>query len=134
MSSATQANSHSDERAIRSLIDTWLKASEQGDLPTLLNLMEDDVVFMTPGREPFGKQGFIRSFEQLKSSKLESKSDIKEIEVLGEWAWLHNYLSISIKPDRGESTKRSGHILSILHRGKDGQWRIARDANMLMSN
>jgi uncharacterized protein (TIGR02246 family) len=122
----------SDEQAIRSLVDTWLRASERGDLPTLLNLMEDDIVFMTPGREPFGKAEFVRGFEQMKGLKLEAASEIQEVRILGEWAWIHNFLRITITPERGSSNKRSGHILSILHKGADGEWRIARDSNLLM--
>lgn len=37
-----------DECAIRNLVDTWLSASKAGDLPTVLNLMSDDAVFMVP--------------------------------------------------------------------------------------
>jgi hypothetical protein len=47
-----------DERAIRDFIDTWISASEADDLPKVLSLMADDVVFMVPGREPFGKEEF----------------------------------------------------------------------------
>ena len=47
-----------DERAIRELIATWMDASQKGDLQTVLGLMADDVVFMVPGREPFGKEAF----------------------------------------------------------------------------
>jgi uncharacterized protein (TIGR02246 family) len=43
-----------DERAIRDLVATWMKASEAGDVQTVLNLMADDMIFMVPGREPFG--------------------------------------------------------------------------------
>jgi len=44
-----------DERAIRDLVDTWMTASREGDTATVLSLMSDDVIFMVPGREPFGK-------------------------------------------------------------------------------
>ena len=132
MSSRAQTNTDKDEQAIRTLIDTWLKASATRDLPTILNLMEDDVVFMTPGREPFGKEGFVKGFEQMNKVKLEANSDIQEMMVVSEWAWVHNYLTITMTPDSGESTKRAGHILSVLHKGADGQWRIARDANLVM--
>ena len=46
-----------DERAIRELVDIWMKASRAGDTETVLGLMSDDVVFMVPGREPFGARG-----------------------------------------------------------------------------
>ena len=132
MSSRAQTSMQKDEQAIRTLIDTWLQASATRDLPTILNLMEDDVVFMTAGREPFGKDGFVKGFEQMNRVKLEADSDVQEIMVIGEWAWVHNYLTITMTPDGEESTKRAGHILSVLHKGTDGQWRIARDANLVM--
>ena len=47
-----------DERAIRDLVDTRMTASREGDIATVLSLMSDDVIFMVPGREPFGKQTF----------------------------------------------------------------------------
>ncbi len=45
-----------DERAIRELLATWFDATKKGDTATVLSLMTDDVVFMVPGREPFGKE------------------------------------------------------------------------------
>ena len=45
-----------EEQAIRQLVDTWLEASENRELNTILNLMADDVIFMVPGKEPFGKE------------------------------------------------------------------------------
>ncbi len=47
-----------DERAIRDLIAAWMSATQAGDAETVLGLMTDDVVFMVPGREPFGKEAF----------------------------------------------------------------------------
>jgi uncharacterized protein (TIGR02246 family) len=37
-----------DERAIRELVDTWMKASGAGDTATVLSLMSDDVIFTRP--------------------------------------------------------------------------------------
>ena len=47
-----------DERAIRDLVATWMAASQAGDVATVLGLMADDVIFMVPGQEPFGKEAF----------------------------------------------------------------------------
>ncbi len=41
-----------DERAIRSLITTWWRASEEGDVAKVVTLMSEDVVFRTPGQPP----------------------------------------------------------------------------------
>ena len=45
-----------DEEAIRNLISTWQEASRTGNLPKLLELMTDDVVFLTPGQLPMNKE------------------------------------------------------------------------------
>ena len=47
-----------DEAAIRQVVETWMTASRKGDLETVLGLMTEDVVFMVPGKEPFGKEAF----------------------------------------------------------------------------
>src|SRR5262249_44403267 len=73
-----------EEHAIRQLVDTWLKASESGDVNTILTLMADDVIFMVPGREPFGKAEFAQNYKQVKGANLKTESDIQEIKVLGE--------------------------------------------------
>src|SRR5690348_4659542 len=49
-----------DERAIRELHSTWIDAVNAGDLGHLLTLMADDVVFLSPGQAPFGRDGFCR--------------------------------------------------------------------------
>ena len=54
-----------DERAIRVLVATWMKASEAGNVTNVMSLMADDVIFMVPGREPFGKEAFRASSEAM---------------------------------------------------------------------
>ena len=124
--------SQNEEQAIRDLVHTWLAASEKGDLTTMLNLLADDVIFMVPGKEPFGKETFAQNYEQLKDTKMETTSDIQEIKILGEWAWMRNFLKVTFTPTGGESTEHSGYILTILRKNSDGRWVIARDANLLM--
>jgi uncharacterized protein (TIGR02246 family) len=117
----------SDEQAIRELVQTWLDASQRGDYASVLSLMADDAVFMVPGQEPFGKDGWS---ERMKDVRVEGKSDIKEIKVLGEWAWLRQHLRIVVT----ESNKRSvlsGYALAILRKKPDGKWVLARDANLV---
>ena len=81
----TAAESQQDEQAIRELVEKWLTASEQDDLPTMLNLMADDVVFMVPNKEPFGKEVFAQNYKQMKGTSLKTESDIQEIKVIGDW-------------------------------------------------
>jgi uncharacterized protein (TIGR02246 family) len=70
-----------DERAIRDLVATWMTASRAGDLQTVLGLMSDDVVFMVPGREPFGGEVFAAAAEGMKGVRMEGTSDIRELVV-----------------------------------------------------
>ena len=39
-----------DERAIREVPQEWMRATAAGDLARVLELMADDIVFLTPGR------------------------------------------------------------------------------------
>ena len=120
-----------DKQAIREMVDTWLDASKRGDLATLLNLLADDVLFIVPGKEPFGKEEFAaQNQEQMNDTKMEAKIDIKEIEVVGAWAWMRSFLRITFTRAEGES-KLSGHILTILQKNPDGKWVIKRDANFV---
>jgi uncharacterized protein (TIGR02246 family) len=120
-----------DERAIRELVDTWMKASRVGDTETVLSLMSHDVVFMVPGREPFGKQTFAANSRSMDGVRLEGTADIRELKVLGDWAWLRNFLEITITPPGGAPVRRSGFTLTILRKEPDGRWVLARDANLV---
>lgn len=120
-----------DERAIRELVDTWFAASKIGDLSTVLSLMTDDVIFMVPGQNPFGKEEFAAASAGMKDVRIDGRSDIQEIQVLGDWAYLRNYIEVSVTPPGGTPARRSGYTLTILRKEPDGRWRLARDANLL---
>jgi len=97
----------------------------------VLSLMADDVIFMVPGQEPFGKEEFAARNQKMKDVRLAATSDIKEIKVLGDWAWMRNFLKVTFTPPGGSATVRSGYVLSILRKNPNGSWIIARDANLL---
>jgi uncharacterized protein (TIGR02246 family) len=111
-----------------------LQASRDGDFATVMNLMTEDVVFLTPGNPPMSRADFEARFKAMTGKvSLEGKPEVKEITILGDTAICWNYLEITITPLDGSSSpvKRAGNILSAFRRGSDGQWRIWRDANML---
>jgi len=121
-----------DEQAIRELVATWMAASKRGDTETVLSLMADDVLFMVPGREPFGKEEFAAAARGMTDIRIEGTSEIQEIEVNGDRAYLRNRLTITVTPEGGEPLlQRSGYTLSILREEKDGRWVLIRDANLL---
>lgn len=130
--SVSETHSQNDEQAIRQLVDDWLEATKRGDLETVLSLMTDDVLFMVPGQKPFGKEEFAANSRKMKDHRVEGTSNIQEIKVFGDWAWMHNYLQITITAPDGNVMKKAGHVLSVLRKNLDGRWQLARDANLLM--
>ena len=120
-----------DERAIRQVVDTWMAASQSGDLATILSLMTDDVIFMVPGEEPFGKEAFAAASKGMRNIQIEGSSEILELKVLSDWAFVRNRDEITATPPSGNTIRRSGYTLTLLRKEIDGQWRLARDANLL---
>ena len=120
-----------DERAIRELVSTWIAASRAGDTETVLSLMADDVVFMVPGQEPFGKEKFAAAARGMRDVRMEGTSDIRELTVLGDWAYLRNHLTVTVTPPGGKPVRRAGHTLTILRKTPAGTWLLARDANLM---
>jgi uncharacterized protein (TIGR02246 family) len=120
-----------DEMAIRALIDTWMAASKSGDLKTVLSLMADDVVFMVPGKPPFGKKEFAAQSEGMKDMRVDGHAEIKELKVVGDWAWGRTQLSVAVTTPDGKTMRRAGWTLTVYRKNPDGAWVLVRDANLL---
>ncbi|WP_155263497.1 YybH family protein [Sphingomonas segetis] len=120
-----------DEREIRELVETWMDASRRGDTAAVLELMTDDVLFITPGREPFGKEQFRSISEAMRDVELDGGAEIREVEVIGDRAWIRNRIDLTLMPAGGEPLRRSGYTLTILRKCEDGRWRLFRDANLV---
>ena len=67
----------------------------------------------------------------MKSMRFEGTSEVLEVKVLGDWAWSRTHLTVRMTMPDGKENRRAGSTLSILQKGTDGRWRIARDANLL---
>ena len=128
---------HTEQLAIRDLIMQWQQASATGDVDSLLNLMEDDVVFLVAGSAPMrGRQQFAHTLRAvLNTHSISSQSDIQEIEIADDLAYSWSWLKVDITPKNpeqgGKTIRRSGHVLTVWRRQTDDSWRIYRDANML---
>jgi uncharacterized protein (TIGR02246 family) len=124
-----------DEQQIREVIRAWIEATAAGDVPRVLELMADDVVFLMPGQQPMrGREAFAKGFhEGLKSWQIDTKSNIREIKTFGDWAYAWNHLTVTVKAKDGSGARaqRSGEVLSIFQKEANGRWVLARDANML---
>jgi uncharacterized protein (TIGR02246 family) len=121
-----------DERQIRELVETWMVATKAGDLPSVLALMADDMMFMTPGRPPFGKKEFAADSEQMRGMTMDGHCDVLEVEVFGNRAYVRNHIQITLTKPGEPPMRLSGYTLGILRKEADGRWRLARDANLVM--
>ena len=123
-----------DERAIRSLITTWMRASEKGDVRKVLTLMSDDAIFLTPGNPPIRGRDEFAALQKAAGDRftLSADSRLEEVVIRGDWAYCWTHLVLVMTPkDGGKPIRRAGHTLSILRKSADGSWLLARDANML---
>jgi len=123
----------SDERAIREVHTTWIDAVNAGDLVRLLTLMADDVVFLNPGRAPFGRDGFPAGFSSAhQRSRIRCISELEEVVVAGEFAYTLCRDSVSVTPRAGgQATELAGSRITIYRKQPDGRWLLARDAHTL---
>ena len=124
-----------DEQQIRAVIDTWAKATAEGDLNVLLNLMTEDVTFLIPGKPPMHRAEFISAFQSMiRSVQALSRSTVQEITVKDDLALCWNYIEVDLVPMMsGTTTKRAGYTLTAFRCGADGQWRVWRDANLVIA-
>lgn len=123
----------SDERAVREVHATWIAAVNARDLERLLGLMTDDVVYLSPGRPAFGRDGFREGFTAgHQRSHIHCISELQEVTVAGEIAYTLCKDSLSVTPrDGGEAMALAGDRITIYRKQPDGSWRLARDAHTL---
>lgn len=124
-----------DEQQIRQLVATWMSATKAGDLQTVLDLMADDVVFLVTGRPPMiGKAAYASAAQPQPGQsppKFEGTSEIQEITIHGDLAYMWTRLTVVVTPPGGAAPMtRAGHTLSVLKKVA-GKWVMARDANLL---
>ena len=123
-----------DERAIRNLITTWHRASEEGDVAQVLTLMSEDVIFLTPGQPPIRGRDEFAALQKAAGDRfrLTAQGKLEEVVVRGDWAYCWTHLTVMMTPKAGGAPiRRAGHTLSILRKDAGGNWVLTRDANML---
>jgi uncharacterized protein (TIGR02246 family) len=97
-----------------------------------MDMMTDDVIFMTPGRPPFGKAEFAADSERVKGAAIDAHAEVQEIDVFGPRAYIRNHVRVELSAPGQPARRMSGYAMSVLRKEADGRWRIARDANLVM--
>ena len=123
-----------DAQKIRELIADWQRATAAEDLPRVLEMMAEDAVFLLPGQPPMrGRDAFAAALRPaLDRFRIESTSNIQEIQVAGDWAWCWNHLKVMLTPkSTGAPIRRLGYTLTVFRKKPDGRWALFRDANLV---
>jgi uncharacterized protein (TIGR02246 family) len=123
-----------EKQKIRDVISTWLRATTAGDIDTILTLMAEDVIFLTPGQPPMrGRDVFAAGLRAtVDRFRIDGQPDIQEIHIAGNYAFCWHHLSITITPKpAGAPSRLAGHILSVFRKEPDGRWVLFRDSNMV---
>jgi len=125
---------NSDEQRVRQLIDRWRDATTAGDLETVLSLMADDAIFLTPGQPPMNKQAFSAAFKGFSGRvRIESKSDIREVYAAGDLAYCWSHISVVMTSlDTRDRRERAGYTLTLFRKSANGSWVLSRDANLMV--
>ena len=129
ITAASAADSATDEAAIRSLNQTWIKSYNSGDAKAMVNLYAENAVLMAPGAATVSGVPAIRAYlakdiESVKKAGLVfSVTGKTDVGVSGDMAWESGtYMA----KDKAGAIADTGKFLSVF-RKKDGKWLFLRD-------
>src|SRR6516165_5576954 len=123
----------SDEREIRTVHSIWIDAVNAGDLARLLTLVAEDVVFLTLGQAPFGRESFSSNFVAAhQQMRICCTSELEEVVVVGEVAYTRSRDALSVTPRAGgKAGQLAGHRMTVYRKQSDGRWLLSRDVHTL---
>lgn len=122
-----------DEREIRTAHSIWVDAVNAGDLPRLLTLAAEDVVFLTPGQAPFDREAFSSNFMAAhQQMRICCTSELEEVVVVGEVAYTRSRDALSVTPrEGGKAAQLAGYRMTVYRKQRDGRWLLSRDVHTL---
>jgi uncharacterized protein (TIGR02246 family) len=120
-----------EEQQIHALHSTWIEAVNTGDLVCLLTLITDDVVFLSLGQAPFGRDKFSANFTAAHQElRIRCTSELEEVVVAGDVAYTRSRDTLSVTPRvGGKATQLAGYRMTVYRKQPDGRWLLARDAH-----
>ena len=119
-------------RAIEALHRRDVKASKARDFETLKSLLDDDVVILMPGGNAIrGREAVDNLYEEWGRAYrdvevLSYEMDFEEVVVLGDYAFEWGTMFGSELGPDGGVTEEVYHLMRILKRRADGEWKVHR--------
>ena len=121
-----------DAQQIRDLVAAWARATDACDIEAIKPLMDEDILFLTAGHEPFGSDTFVQRFvDNVQQLCPSVRAEVREIEVRGDLAFARTWLEVRITPPGVETITRTGYTLAVYRRRPGGPWKLWRDANLV---
>jgi len=123
----------SEEREIRAVHSSWIDAVNAGDLTHLLTVLAEDVVLLSPGQAPAGREGFSSTFTTAhKQMQIRCISELEEVVVVGEVAYTRSRDALSVVPrESGKAAQFAGYRMTVYRKQRDGRWLLSRDVHTL---
>jgi uncharacterized protein (TIGR02246 family) len=123
-----------EQKEIEAFNAKFLDVTLQMDNAGLMSLWDDDGVTLLPGMAPVSSKKTISKWLDDVISKMpgykvtKQENDFHDIQVSGEWAseWGTTHQVVQ-PPDGKPAIEIYGKILLVLHKGKDGAWRIKEE-------
>jgi len=121
-----------DEQALRKVVADWIRFTQEERIDELMNLMTDDILFLTVSQPPMTKADFeAGSRSMVGNVKLQVDSEIKEVRVEGNFGWLWQDLKVKVTVPGQPPIEKQGKTFGLYRKGDDGKWRLMRDANLM---
>ncbi|MET0757189.1 MAG: DUF4440 domain-containing protein, partial [Mycobacterium sp.] len=105
-------------------VDTWMAATRDGDVETVMSLMSDDAVFLAAGQPVMRKADFeaaAKAQADGDAPQFDGRSEIHEVKVLGAGPSCGPHSPVDVTPPGGTTVLRK----------ENGKWLLVRDANTL---
>jgi uncharacterized protein (TIGR02246 family) len=122
-----------DVQAIKALRARDAAAARAGDFATLRTIMSDEAVVLPPGGKPqVGKADLDASFARMAAAPrthevLAYTFDLSEPEIAGSFAFEHGAIRGAMRNlEDGTVEESSYHVLRVLRKEADGEWRVYR--------
>ena len=121
--------------AITETLRLFVDAYNRGDVPAMISIFSDDLVYMPEGLPTeSGRPAIDRWASSVRDTlaKYKGHLDIKteEIEVFGDMAFGRGSLTVTLTPiAEGQAVTRTRRFLEMWKKEKDGKWRIIRAMN-----
>jgi len=115
--------------SVRAVAEGIIAADNARDLGRVLRLYADDAVLLPPNENPVTGRTAIRPrYETLFRTMMPAiKSELSEVEVGGDWAFVRGRNTGTMRPISGGPERQLNDVfLMVLRRAADGEWRIAR--------